>query len=163
MLAQFLERGEGLVELAEVGGLEAMKEGEGARVVGEVLEGDGGDDGSSGEGRVGFGLAGHFELEAGGFDAPEAEESPAGGDHDLDQEGFGGVSGLELEEEGGGEVVEAVGGLAVEEDGGGEGGVGGGGFEGGGWGGEGFTLGCHDALRVSGGGEGGRGVKALRR
>jgi hypothetical protein len=110
-----------LVELALVSGFEAELEGEDSGVVGEVAEGDGGEDGSSGEGRVRFGGARHFEFEAGGLHAPEAEQTPAGGDHDLDQEGFGGVAGVELEGESGGEFVEALAGFAVQDQSAGKG------------------------------------------
>jgi len=120
-LAQFEERGEGAAEFAVIGGFETKLEGEDSGVVSEVTKGDGGEDGSRGEGRVRLGGARHFEFEAGGLHAPEAEQAPAGHDHGLDQEGFGGVAGVELEGESGGEFVEAPDGFAVQDHGAGHG------------------------------------------
>lgn len=68
----------------------------------------------------------HFGIDPGGFDVPEAAETPAGGGHFFDEEGFRRGGGLETVEEGLGEFAEvlfifigeehgAVGGEAVAE------------------------------------------------
>ena len=78
---------------------------------------DGGEDGSGAGGRV---LARHLELKASGLNSPHAQQTPASGDHGLDQRGFGGIARLKLEDERRGEVVEAAHRFAFEDDGAGK-------------------------------------------
>ena len=96
--AEFEQKGKGSGELAVEGGFVALGEIEHAGVISEVAEDDGG---PNGWGIGGVVLAGHFEIEAGFLDAPDAHLTPAGDGHGFDERGFGGVAGMELEGEGG--------------------------------------------------------------
>jgi hypothetical protein len=49
-----------------------------------------------------------FQFEGGGLDSQRAQETPASGDHGLDQSSFSEVARLELEHQRCGEVVEAA-------------------------------------------------------
>jgi hypothetical protein len=115
--AQFQKHGEGAVVLAVIGGFGAVLEAEDAGVIGQAAKSDGGEDGSRSGGRV---LAGHLLLKAGGLNSPDAQQTPAGDGHGLDQEYFGGIAGLKLAAEGCGEVVKTAHGFALEDDGAGD-------------------------------------------
>jgi hypothetical protein len=86
-------------------------------VVAEVAEDDGGPDGRRFCGVV---VAGHFEIEAGFLNAPDAQLPPARGGHGFNQRRFRGSAGVELEGEGGKELVEAILRFAFEDEGLGE-------------------------------------------
>jgi hypothetical protein len=64
--------------------------------------------------------AGHFQLEAGGLHSPQAEQTPAGGDHRLNQETFDGVARFKLGEQRRGEIVVAARGFSLENHASGE-------------------------------------------
>lgn len=123
---------EGAVEGAGVAGLVAVEGGEDAGLVAQGAEGQGG------AGLVGADfeflldpgfLAGHFEIEEGGFEGGGAVHAPLGGDELEDEGVVNDVGGLEVGEVGVAEGVEVVFGFGLENDGGaggeavGEGGV----------------------------------------
>ena len=138
---------------------------ESARCVGHVAKDHGGADGRR---RLRVLGASHFEIEAGFLNAPDAHLPPAGDGHSLDERGFGGGAGCELEGEGVEELAKAVQRFAFEDDGLGEHAVAAGVlrgvvFAGGGDGAVGFGSvgagGCdlrvgHSGFRVGGAGEG---------
>lgn len=159
---QFEKHAQRLIELTIVGGLEAKLERERVRGIGHGAEGHGGQDGSGGcLGGFGF-LArpSHLQFEGGRLDSPDAEQTPASGDHGLHQRRLGEAARLELERQRSGEVVEAALGFAFEHHCAGDEGTAGGvlrrdalacrGDWAGGLGGVGsigsdLTFGCHDS------------------
>jgi hypothetical protein len=113
---QLQQKSEVAMVLAVIGEFLAELERLDARVVGELAVGDGGEDGSGGKGGVRVGGALHFELEVGRLHTPEAEETPAGRDHVLDEGDLKGIAGLELVHEGVRDLLEAVHRFSAEED-----------------------------------------------
>ena len=92
---------------------------------GFALGGGEGEDGEHGSGggvllEGGFGLAALFVDDDGGFQGPEAAETPEGVDHSFDEGHFVGGFGEEFGDEGTEEFEKTLAGFAGEEDGGGE-------------------------------------------
>lgn len=116
-IAHFQKLCEGLVVLAATVRFEANLAGEGSGGVGESEEGGGCGEAGGGAAAV---LTGAFALEGGGLGSPEVRQMPAGEGHGLDERGFGGVAGLELVGESGGELVILVEGFAFGDGGVGE-------------------------------------------
>lgn len=109
----------GLLRGALKGGLLAADEIEGMGVAGFLGHGEGEAGGlvDAGVFRVdGLGLAVHFVVEEGGFDAPEAAHAPPGGDQFFELEELVVVGGRKMFEVGGEEGVEAVLGLVGEDE-----------------------------------------------
>jgi hypothetical protein len=103
--AELEEEGVGSAELAVVAGFVAILEVEDSRVVGQVFEDHGGSGGGDFARRI---QAGHFQVEAGFLDAPDAHLLPTGDGHGFDDGGFGVGAGVELGLEAGEEIYEAV-------------------------------------------------------
>ena len=116
------------VVLAVVARIVAIDEFEGAGVVAERAEGDGGAGGGGATGIVRvqcrevrhFRLPAHFVVHAGLFQTPDAHLTPAGDGHVFDEGFLEGSLGLEFFEKSGEEFQKAIRGLAVENDGGGQ-------------------------------------------
>ena len=111
--------------LAVVTGFVAVDEFEGAGIVAEGAEGEGGAGGGLFGwvqcGRDGYiGLAAHLVVHGGLFHAPDAHLTPAGDGHILDEGLLERGARLEFLGESGEESAEAILGLAFENDGGGE-------------------------------------------
>jgi hypothetical protein len=98
---------------------------EGAGIVAESAEGDGGARGGilgwvQSDGVRDRGLPAHFVIHARLFHAPDAHLTPAGDGHVLDEGLLEGGLGLEFFEKRGEEPEKAIRGLAFEDDGGGQ-------------------------------------------
>lgn len=115
--AEFEKQGEGPLVGPLKGALVTMQKIEDAGVVGQMAKGEGGEDGCRSGGRV---LARHLHLKTGGLDSPHAQLTPVGDGHGMDQLGFGGIAGMELEVESSEELVEGPDGFALEDNGAGE-------------------------------------------
>jgi len=91
-LLQLAERAIGAFMHAMEAGFVAGQEGEGMGLVGQGTEGEREVGGGVGLGRIlqlGL-LLDDFAVEQGGFDGPEPQDAPAGNDHFIDQDFFGG-------------------------------------------------------------------------
>jgi hypothetical protein len=112
------EEFEGAVDGSGEAGFVAVKEGEGAGVIGEGFEGEG-----DARGLVDFlefafdfgALPGDFAIEEGGFEGPGAFEAPAGDDDLVHEIGLDLVTGREVGDIGIADPLEALRGFVFED------------------------------------------------